>query len=89
MDGLWLMGGEHISGGWGKPGRESWLHVALNADCSTQNYSEALHMLLEDFIILDSNLIPCYRLHWGSPSLRIRIKISEEVSFQHSYNLGS
>lgn len=41
----------------------------------------------QDFIILDSNLIKCYRLHLGSSNLRIRIKMLEEASFQHSYNL--
>lgn len=58
-------------------GRGSQLPVVLNADCSTLHYGEVLHMLMEDFLILDSNLIQCYRLHLESPNLRIRSKMSE------------
>lgn len=75
-----------LGGGEGK--EESWLHVVLHSACSTLIHSEALHVLVEDFIILDTNLSQGHRLHLGSPNLRIRIKISEEVLFQHSYNLG-
>ena len=38
-----------LGGGEGK----SQLRVVLNADCSILNYSEALHILMEGFIILD------------------------------------
>lgn len=59
--------------------------MVLNADFSTLNYGEDLHVWMKDFIILDSKLIQCYRLHSGSLNLRNNIKISEEVPFQHSY----
>lgn len=67
--------------GVGRQGRESKLHVVLNADFSTLNYGKALHVQMKDFIILDSKLIQCY--------LRNNIKISEEFPFQHSYSWGA